>query len=100
MSWFGKLFGGGGSNASDGAGADGPEEEYNGYVVRARLMPAGSEFQLAGRIEKDGKSYDFVRADRFSSRSEAQSATLAKARQIIDEQGDRLFGQTWPAKSN
>ena len=63
-------------------------------------MSVGSEYQLAGRIEKEIggelKVHEFVRADRLSSRDEATSFALAKARQIIDEQGDGLFGQKWP----
>ena len=63
-------------------------------------MSVGSEYQLAGRIEKDVdgelKVHDFVRADRLSSRDEAASFALAKARQIIDEQGNGLFGQSLP----
>ena len=105
MSWFSKLFGAGGSDqAASGSTGAGPAEEYKGFAIRPTHMQAGSEFQLAGSIEKDidgvTKRYDFVRADRFSSKSEAQSASVAKGRQIIDEQGDRLFDQTWPAKSS
>jgi len=91
MSFWKKLFGGGG--ASEPAAPAG--EEYKGFVIRPTLMSVGSEFQLAGRIEKevDGelKTYDFVRADRLSSRDEAASLALAKGRQIIDEQGATLF---------
>lgn len=103
MSWLKKLFGGGGEAGSPSAG-DAPEEEYKGFTIRATLMAAGSEYQLAGHIEKDvageRKHYDFVRADRFSSKSDAQSAALAKARQIIDEQGEGLFSQSWPVRPN
>jgi len=35
--------------------------------------------------------YEFVRADRFGSREDVQSFALAKARQIIDEQGDQIY---------
>ena len=63
-------------------------------------MPVGSEYQLAGLIEKevDGelKSYKFVRADRFSSKEDVVSFALAKGRQIIDEQGVSLLKQSWP----
>ena len=58
-------------------------------------MPVGSEYQLAGHIEKEIngelKGYDFVRADRFSSKDEVQSFAIAKGRQIIDEQGASIF---------
>jgi hypothetical protein len=103
MSFWKNLFGGGG-NAGPAQPEAGEEENYKGFVIRARLMPVGSEYQLAGTIEKDvdgeTKVYEFVRADRFSSRDEVQSFALAKGRQIIDEQGSSLFQQSWPSKPN
>jgi hypothetical protein len=33
-----------------------------------------------------------IRADTFEDEDTAASAALGKARQMIDEQGDRLFG--------
>ncbi len=96
MSFWKTLFGGG--TASEPAAATG--EEYNGFIIRPTPKPVGSEFQLAGTIEKeiDGelKTHEFVRADRLSSRDEAISFALAKGRQIIDEQGTSLFKQSWP----
>ena len=98
MSFWKNLFGGGGSEPREAAPA--PGEEYKGFTIRATPMPVGSEFQLAGRIEKDIdgelKTYDFVRADRMSSRDDAVSLAVAKGRQIIDEQGVGLFKQGWP----
>ena len=99
MSFWKKLFGGGGEDAGEAAAASGPAEEYKGFAIRYVAMAAGSEFQLAGKIEKDGKVHDFIRADRFASKSDAQSATIAKGQQIIDEQGDKIFEQNWPARS-
>lgn len=102
MSFWKKLFGSGGSDSSVGTGTGAAEEQYKGFTIRASLLPAGREYQLSGTIEKvvDGvvRRQDFVRADRFSSKDEAQGFTLAKGRQIIDEQGDALFNQSWPAK--
>lgn len=102
MSFWKKIFGGGESGPA--APQTGDAETYKGFTIRAKLMPVGSEYQLAGQIEKeiDGekKLYEFVRADRFSSRDDAQSFALAKARQIIDEQGATLFQQSWPNKPN
>jgi hypothetical protein len=97
MSFWKNLFGGGGSSepAAPPAG-----EEYKGFTIRATPMQVGSEYQLAGTIEKDVggelKTHKFVRADRLSSRDEAESFAIAKGRQIIDEQGVSLFGQSWP----
>lgn len=96
MSFWKNLFGGGEAKEA----APSPGEEYKGFTIRATPMSVGSEYQLAGRIEKDVdgelKVHDFVRADRLSSRDEAASFALAKARQIIDEQGNGLFGQGGP----
>ncbi|MHB1103612.1 MAG: HlyU family transcriptional regulator [Devosia sp.] len=104
MSFWKKIFGGGDEDSSESAAASGPHEEYKGFTIRASLLPAGSEYQLSGSIEKEVggtvKRHDFVRADRFSSKDEARSFTLAKGRQIIDEQGEAVFSQSWPAKPN
>lgn len=103
MSFWKNLFGGG-SDAGAKEPELGGEESYKGFTIRAKLMQVGSEYQLAGRIEKEVegelKTYEFVRADRFSSKDEVQSFAIAKGRQIIDEQGVSLFQQSWPNKPN
>jgi hypothetical protein len=105
MSFWSKLFGGGGgdSKAAGAGGALGPSEEYKGFTITPLTMMAGSEYQLSGRIEKeidgDMKRYEFVRADRFSSRDDCASMAINKGRQIIDEQGERMFPATPPAGS-
>jgi hypothetical protein len=97
MSFWKNLFGGGGSSAEP---SPSPGEEYKGFTIRATPTPVGSEFQLAGTIEKtvggELRTHKFVRADRMSSRDEAVSLALAKGRQLIDEQGDGVLAQTWP----
>ena len=94
MSFLKSLFGGGKSSEAGPAKAA-TQEEYKGFVIKATPMQVGGEHQLAGTIEKaiDGelKSYKFVRADRLSSRDEAASRAVDKGRQLIDEQGDKLF---------
>jgi hypothetical protein len=110
MSFLSRLFGGGADRASSGAagatngGAALGEDSYKGFTIKAVEMRAGSEYQLAGVIEKqvgdELKSYKFVRADRMSSRDDVTALALAKGRQIIDEQGDRVFSQTWPKADN
>jgi hypothetical protein len=106
MSFLKKLFGGGeGGDTAGGkpAGALG-EESYKGFLIKAIEMRAGSEYQLAGTIEKDvageHKSYQFVRADRIGNKDELVSMAIAKGRQIIDEQGEGIFSQSWPHKPN
>lgn len=95
MSFLKSLFGG---KAATGAPAEvkaAAEEAYKGFLIRATPMPVGSEHQLAGTISKEiggeTKSYKYVRADRLSSRDEAASVAIAKGRQLVDEQGDKLF---------
>jgi hypothetical protein len=106
MSFWKKLFGGGdeGETTVRSASAALGQEEYKGFTITAVEMRAGSEYQLAGTIEKDiegeRRSYQFVRADRISSKDDLVSMALSKGRQIVDEQGDRVFNQTWPAKPN
>lgn len=93
MSFLKKLFGGG--DSSDGGQKVLGQEDYNGFVIKALDMRAGSEYQLCGSIEKevDGelKVHSFIRADRIASADQVATATLAKGRQIIDEQGERVF---------
>ena len=95
MSFWKNLFGGGDAAPKSIEPAVVGEESYKGYTIKAITMTVGSEYQLAGTIEKDidgeAKSYQFVRADRFSSKDDVVSFSLAKGRQIIDEQGDAIF---------
>jgi hypothetical protein len=98
MSFLKKLFGGGDDAGKTAGGGALGEESYKGFLIKAIEMRAGSEYQLAGTIEKDGQSYQFVRADRIGSRDELVSMALSKGRQIVDEQGDGVFRQSWPAK--
>jgi hypothetical protein len=95
MSFWKKLFGGDGSAPKSIEPAVVGEESYKGHTVKAITMMVGSEYQLAGTIEKafDGetKTYQFVRADRFSSKEDVVTYALAKGRQIIDEQGEGIF---------
>ena len=96
MSFLSKLFGGGSKASAEPAGDKVlGQESYKEFLIRAIEMRAGSEFQLAGTIEKNVggelKSYRFVRADRMSSQDDLVAMALGKGRQIIDEQGERIF---------
>lgn len=95
MSFFKKLFGGGGSESAPAKPAG--EAEHKGFTILATPFKAeGGQYQTCGVISKeiDGavKEYKFIRADRFASLEDVVSITLNKGRQIIDEQGERLFG--------
>lgn len=95
MSFLRKLFGGGADKGAEAPGVDG-EEEFEGYLITARLMRSGGEYQIAGTIEKEiggeRKVHEFVRADKFTNKDDCVAVTLSKGRQIIREQGPALFG--------
>lgn len=96
MSFLKKLFGAGGGSAREAAPASEPVE-YRGFVIRAApYRNDAGQYQTAGTIEKtiDGvvKEHRFVRADSHASHEDAVAFSITKARQIVDLQGDRLFG--------
>ena len=84
---------GGGAGASDGPAI--PAVEYKGYRIRPAPYRAKDQYQTAGTIEKDTpegvKEHRFVRADTYPNRDDAIAFTISKAKQIIDQQGDRIF---------
>ena len=90
-----RLAGGGGSE-SDGPPA--PAVEYKGYRIRPTPYRNNSLYQTAGIIEKETpegvKEHRFIRADTHQGREDAVAFAISKAKQIIDLQGDRMFGQT------
>ena len=69
--------------------------EYGGYRIRPAPYPAGAGYQTAGVIEKDFadgvEEHRFVRAETHPSRDDAVAFSITKAKQIIDQQGDRMF---------
>lgn len=69
--------------------------EYEELVIRAAPVPEGNQWRLAGVIIKQNEKEDwqrtFTRADLYSTRKEAESFSIRKGKQIINEQGSRLF---------
>jgi len=72
--------------------------EYKGYRIRPAPYRNNGQFQTAGVIEKDDaqgtKAHRFVRADTHPTRDAAVAFAIAKAKQIIDLQGDRMFANS------
>ena len=85
MALFSKLFGGG-KNPTPA-----PSETYKDFTITPVPEKEANGWRLAARIEKDGQVYDLIRADVIQSKDEANTASVAKAKQMIDEQGERLF---------
>ena len=95
MGFFSKLFGGGSERASAAAPSVAAEEVVEGVRVEATPMPEGGQYRLAARLTKEiggeTREHTLIRADLFQSRDEAARMAIQKARQVIAEQGDRLF---------
>lgn len=75
------------------AGVDTPVKslEYKGYVIEARPFKDGGQWQLAGRITKDGKEHKFIRADKFTDKDECAEIAISKGQLIVDQSGERMF---------
>ncbi len=97
MSFWKSLFGGGDGTPAAAAGPKTAKSvEHNGFRIEAQPYPEGGQFQLAGTISKeiDGvrREHRYVRADRFASMEDAADYAILKGRQIVDQQGERIFG--------
>jgi hypothetical protein len=94
MSFWKSLFGGGAS-AGGAAGKSGAPVEYKGFTLRVAPYESEGQYQTAGVIEKEiagvRKEHRFIRADRFASREDAAEFSLLKARQLVDQMGDKMF---------
>ena len=92
MSLFSKLFGGG----SGGRSTEPEPVDHKGFRITPTLIPEGNRFRLSARIDKEvggeTKTHTLVRADVLDDRETAERVAIDKAKQVIEEQGDRLFG--------
>jgi hypothetical protein len=95
MSFLSALFGRGGGGAADTEKSAKPVE-YKGFVIRAAPFKNEGQYQTAGTIEREIagvlKEHRFIRADAFATYDDAVNFTLSKARQMVDLQGERMFG--------
>ena len=96
-SFLSRLFGGGSAKEPSGGsgGHRGDPVEYQGLTIRPVPERDGGEWRLAGVIIKQTEAGElersFLRSDLFSSRDDAESFAITKAKQIIDERGASLF---------
>lgn len=92
MSFLSKLFGVGGASAP---APEAKPEEYKGFAIIPTPAREGSKYRIGARIEKDidseVKSHTLIRADTLDDLQEANSASIGKAKLMIDQMGDRLF---------
>lgn len=75
-----------------------PERErvvYAGFTIVPDPIRDGDGWRIAARIEQDAdgtlRSHRLIRADLLPSEDAAASASVAKAKALIDQQGARIF---------
>ncbi|MDD9908078.1 MAG: HlyU family transcriptional regulator [Ahrensia sp.] len=92
MSFFKRLLG----KAEEASAKPAAQESYKGFDIVATPQSDGGQYRLHGTISKqvDGevKQHVLIRADLFPDTKQCAEVTLRKAKQVIDEQGDRLLG--------
>ncbi len=90
---LGKLLGAGAAKQEPSA----QPVEYEGYSIIATPISENGQYRTDGTIQrqKDGVVQEsrFIRADNNTDRQAAIDHSIRKAQQIIDEQGDALFGR-------
>jgi hypothetical protein len=90
MSFLKRWFGGG--NAEKPVA----EVEHEGYTILVTPQADGGQWRLAATIRKqvggEVRHYRLIRADVFPSPQDAVETTLRKAKLVIAEQGERMFG--------
>lgn len=96
MSWLTRLLGGG-EMARAETSAPGPAEMHEGFEIRPEPMKAEGGWRIAATIEKsvggETRTHRLVRADVLADRDAATAASVAKARQVIDQQGESIFDE-------
>lgn len=69
---------------------------HKDFRIFPQPIREGGVFRIAARVEKDVdgqvRVHQLIRADTSPTLDEATSASLAKAKQAIDQLGDAIFG--------
>jgi len=90
MSLFSRLFG-----SSEPKKDPVVTEDYKGFAITPEPIKESDGHRIAARIEKeiDGamKTHHLIRADVCSNLEEAIQLSATKAKQMVDQEGDRLF---------
>jgi hypothetical protein len=86
----------GAGDGADASAAAAEAVEYKGFRIRPTPYSSKGQFQTAGIIEKASESgvkeHRFVRAETHASKDDAVAFSIVKGKQIIDEQGEHIFG--------
>ena len=91
MSILSRLFGGGAKPKSRSE----PTETYKDFRIIAAPQSDPEGYRVGARIEMDVDGevmvHHLLRADTLRSLEEAEAFSIRKAKQVIDEQGERIF---------
>lgn len=82
---FSKLFGGSKKEP------EAQTETYKDFTITAAPQKDPGGWRIGAVITKGDKTHQLIRADVIQDRDTADEASTRKAKQMIDEQGDRLF---------
>lgn len=70
-------------------------EHYKDFAIYPASQKDAGGFRLGARVEKqvgdETKTHHLIRADTLNTQEAANDAALAKAKQLIDQMGDRIF---------
>ncbi|GAW35672.1 transcriptional activator HlyU [Roseovarius sp. A-2] len=92
MSILSRLFGGGTKPETRVE----PSETYKEFRIIAAPQSDADGYRVGARIEKDVdgevRVHHLLRADTLRSLENAEAFSIRKAKQVIDEQGERIFG--------
>lgn len=69
------------------------EVEYNGYIIKPMPISEDAGYRVNGVIEKAEQSHRFIRADVLMDETQCADEMVRKAKCMIDQQGDTIFGQ-------
>ncbi|UVK46861.1 hypothetical protein BPNPMPFG_002576 [Mesorhizobium sp. AR07] len=97
MSFLKRLFGGGDAEVGEPkSAAPAKQVEHKGFLISATPYKTEGQYQTCGVVSKeiDGvvKEHKFIRADRFAGLDDAIDISIKKGIQLVDEQGERIFG--------
>ncbi len=91
MSWFSRLL-----NGSSSEKAEAEPVLHDGFRIFVDPIKESAGFRVAARIEKEVggevRTHRMVRADTVATEEAAAEMTLRKAKSLIDQQGESIFG--------
>ncbi len=92
MSLLSRLFG---SKSKSESPVKTTTVEYQGFRITPEPMKEPQGYRLCAVIEKEVagtlKSHRLIRADTIADVDQCNEAAIAKAKQMIDQMGERLF---------